>query len=69
MISVNVPSIFPSDVCSTLLLSADCLLLFSPPGKPVEDTAVFAVEQGTDAMADHETDVTTGVTTEEIVSI
>ena len=47
----------------------DCLL-FSPPGKPVEDTAaVFAVEQDTVGMDDHETEVTTGVTTEEIVSI
>ena len=66
--STNAPIAFPIVVCCALLLSADCLL-FSPPDKPVEDTAVFAIEQDTEGTDDHETEVTTGVTTEEIVSI
>ena len=49
-------------------MSVDCLL-FNPPGKPVEDAAVFAIGTDTEGTDDHETDVTTGDTTEEIVSI
>ena len=60
VMSANAPIAFP--------IVVDCLL-FSPPGKPVEDTAVFAIEQGTEGTDDHETEVTTAVTTEEIVSI